>query len=285
MAMKWSLNTYQTAQNWEIDELIRQAKLAGFDGIEFLMDFGQQHGVESNADPAWLKTVEDKVDASGLEFASVTSCASFHSLDEGERVEAMDRASKAIRIARDFGCRHVRVLGDRVPEDETRETVLRNVTDCMRELARQAQQYGITVAMEMHGSFTDPDLSVPLAQAVDMPNFGLVFNSQFRENAETGWRLPPGGWNTLLGAKTAPAGEPYPTSSIRPLYDRFRPHLTQIHTHQMERPDQLPMYQELFRLLKADGWNGYVAMEGAYTGPDLEKVLRLYTALFRTMSA
>jgi hydroxypyruvate isomerase len=266
MGMKWSLNTYQTGQNWELDELIRQSKAAGFDGIEFLMDFKQKHGVEANADAAWLRTVKEKVDASGLEFASVTSCASFHSLDDAERAEAMDRARNTIRIARDFGCRHVRVLGDRVPEDNTRATVLRNVTDCIRELARLAQADGITVAMEMHGSFTDPDLSVPLAEAVDMPNFGLVFNSQFRENAETGWRLPPGG-------------------SIRPLYDRFRPHLTQIHTHQMERPDQLPMYQELFRLLKADGWDGYVAMEGAYTGPDPEKVLRLYTALFQTMAA
>jgi hydroxypyruvate isomerase len=266
MPMKWSLNTYQTAQNWELDELIRQAKAAGFDGIEFLMDFGQKHGVEANADPGWLRTVKEKVDASGLEFASVTSCASFHSLNDTEREEAMGRARNSIRIARDFGCRHVRVLGDRVPDDGTRDQVLRNVADCMRELARLAQPDGITIAMEMHGSFTDPDLCVPLAEAVDMPNFGLVFNSQFRENAETGWRLPPGG-------------------SIRPLYDRFRPYLTQIHTHQMERPDQLPMYQELFLLLKADGWDGFVAMEAAYTGPDPEKVLRLYTALFRTMSA
>jgi len=210
--------------------------------------------------------VKEKVDASGLEFASVTSCASFHSLDPAEREEAMGRARNSIRIARDFGCRHVRVLGDRVPEDANRETVLANITECMRELARLAQPEGITVAMEMHGSFTDPDLCIPLAEAVAMPNFGLVFNSQFRENAETGWRLPSDG-------------------TIRPLYDRFRPFLTQIHTHQMERPDQLPMYQELFRLLKADGWNGYVAMEAAYTGPDPEKVLRLYTALFRAMSA
>jgi hydroxypyruvate isomerase len=266
MAMKWSLNTYQTAQNWELDELIRQAKAAGFDGIEFLMDFGQKHGVEAYAETPWLRTVKEKVGASGLEFASVTSCASFHSLDDGERVEAMNRARKSIDIAHDFGCRHVRVLGDRVPEDDTRERVLASVTASMRELARFAQPLGITVAMEMHGSFTDPELSVPMAQAVDMPNFGLVFNSQFRENAPTGWRLPTGG-------------------SIRPLYDQFRPYLTQIHTHQMERPDQLPMYQELFRLLKADGWDGYVAMEAAYTGPDPEKVLRLYTALFHTMIA
>lgn len=266
MPMKWSLNTYQTAQNWELDELLRQAKQAGFDGIEFLMDYKQKHGVEANADPAWLRTVKERVDASGLEFASVTSCASFHSPDQAERAEAMDRASKSIRIARDFGCRHVRVLGDRLPEDNSRETILRNVIECMRDLARQAQPDGITVAMEMHGSFTDPELALQVVKGVDMPNYGLVFNSQFRENAETGWRLPPGG-------------------SIRPLYDMFRPSLTQIHTHQMERPDQLPMYQELFRLLKADGWNGYVAMEAAYTGPDPEKVLRLYTALFHTLTA
>ena len=85
MPMKWSLNTYQTAQNWEIDELIRQAKAAGFDGIEFLMDYGQKHGVEANADAGWLRTVKEKMDASGLEFASVTSCASFHSLNDAER--------------------------------------------------------------------------------------------------------------------------------------------------------------------------------------------------------
>src|SRR6266702_1276222 len=133
MAMKWSLNTYQTAQNWELDELIRQAKAAGFDGIEFLMDFGQKHGVEANAAAAWLRTVKEKVDASGLEFASVTSCASFHSPDDAEREEAMVRARNSIRIARDFGCKHVRVLGDRLPEDGTRATVQKNIADCMRE--------------------------------------------------------------------------------------------------------------------------------------------------------
>src|SRR5260370_22238224 len=174
MAMKWSLNTYQTAQNWEIDELIRQAKAAGFDGIEFLMDFRQKHGVEANADAAWLGTVKEKVDASGLEFASVTSCATFHSLNEAERAEAMDRASKSIRIARDFGCPHVRVLGDRVPEDATRETVLGNITGCLRELAKQAQPNGITVSMEMHGSFTDPNLSVPLAETDVYPKSPLA---------------------------------------------------------------------------------------------------------------
>ena len=35
--------------------------------------------------------------------------------------------------------------------------------------------------------------------------------------------------------------------------------------------------------LVENGYSGYVANESAYTGPDPEKVLRLYTALFQTM--
>jgi sugar phosphate isomerase/epimerase len=53
----------------------------------------------------------------------------------------------------------------------------------------------------------------------------------------------------------------------------------------MELPEELPYWQEWFRLLKADGYKGYVANEAAYTGPDPEKVLRLYTALFQTLIA
>ncbi len=65
----------------------------------------------------------------------------------------------------------------------------------------------------------------------------------------------------------------------------IRPHLTSIHHHEMELPSELPYWQEFFKLLKADGYDGYVANECSYSGPDPEKVLRLYTALFRTLTA
>jgi hypothetical protein len=53
----------------------------------------------------------------------------------------------------------------------------------------------------------------------------------------------------------------------------------------MERPTELPYWQEFFRYAKQDGYNGLVCNEAAYTGPDPEKVLRLYTALFETLIA
>jgi sugar phosphate isomerase/epimerase len=46
--MKWSLNTYQIGQDWELDYLIDIVKKTGYHGIEFLMDFNQKHGLEWN---------------------------------------------------------------------------------------------------------------------------------------------------------------------------------------------------------------------------------------------
>jgi hypothetical protein len=51
----------------------------------------------------------------------------------------------------------------------------------------------------------------------------------------------------------------------------------------METPAVLGYYQEFFQLLVENGYSGYVANEAAYTGPDPEKVLRMYTAMFQTM--
>jgi sugar phosphate isomerase/epimerase len=266
--MKWCLNTYGTGQEISLERLIELAQGTGYEGIEYLMDFQQPHGVEADAPAEGLAEVKRRMDAAGLAIACVTSCAHFHDLDAAKRDESLRKARRTIEIAAGWGCPHVRVLGDRVPEDETKARVLDQVTGCLQELADQAAGRGITLSLEMHGSFTDPDYSVPLARRVDRPNFGLIFNGQFRGGGERNpaWGVQPG-------------------QSIRPLYDRFRPYLTSMHIHAMEPPDVFSHYQELFRLLKADGWDGWVSQESAYRGPDPEKVLTLYTALFRAMTA
>ena len=265
--MKWCLNTYGTGQEISVERLIELAKGAGYAGIEFLMDFQQPHGVEADASPERLAEVEQAMGAAGLDIACVTSCAHFHDLDAPTCDENLRKARRTVEIAAGWGCRHVRVLGDRVPEDATKQQVLDQVARCLRELTQYAAARNVVLSLEMHSSFADPDYSVPLAQQVDHPNFGLIFNSQFRG-----------------GGDRNPAWGVQPGDSIRPMYDRFRPYLTSIHTHPMEPPDVLPHYRELFSLLKQDGWDGWVSQEAAYRGPDPEKVLALYTALFQALA-
>src|SRR5947209_5604070 len=119
--MKWVLNSYQTAQNWPVERILEVCKETGYEGVEFLQDFTQPHGVR--------------------------------------------------------------------------------------------------VSIEAHGSFTDPLYAVRVVREAALPNVGIVFNSQWRVGAESGWSLPPG------------------ARSIAPLYDLLAPYITSVHTHQMEQPE------------------------------------------------
>ena len=40
--MKWSLNTYQTCQEWELGRILDTAAATGYHGVELLMDYKQQ---------------------------------------------------------------------------------------------------------------------------------------------------------------------------------------------------------------------------------------------------
>lgn len=264
--MRWVLNTYQTAQDWDVETLCRNARETGHEGIEFLQDFGQAHGLEAEAAPEHRRRVRQALAAHGLLCASLTSCMRFDMAEAEERQRSVQQVRRVIDYAPEMDCRHVRVLGDRVPSDPAeRAAVVGRVAESLRDLGEYAAKGGITVSMEVHGGFTDPEPAREVMAAVGLPNVGLVFNCQWREGAEHGWSLPVG----------AP--------SIRPLYDLIGGHFTAVHTHGMERPQELAHYRELFALLRADGFSGFISNECAYRGPDPAQVLRMYTALFQAL--
>jgi sugar phosphate isomerase/epimerase len=267
--MKWVLNTYETAQNWPVERIIETCLATGYTGIEFLQDFKQAHGLEADTPDEHLLSVKEKVANAGLIVSSLTSCRSFHSLEEADRRDSVDQVKRVIDQAVTMGCDHVRVLGDRVPDDDavTRETILTNVAAALQELGDYARPKGVTVSIEAHGSFTDPIYVTRVVKEADRPNVGIVFNSQWRVGVDKGWSLPRD------------------ADSIAPLYDLIGPYLTSVHTHQMEHPGVWHYYKEFFRLLVRDGYKGYVSNECAYTGPDPQKVLRLYTTLFHSFTS
>lgn len=254
--MKWSLNTYQTAQDWDLEKTLTIAKATGYHGVEFLMDYKQLHGFEWDTPEEQWQGLKDQVAATSVAISSLTSCQNFHALEAEARAESVRRVKRVIDMAAFMGCDHVRVLGDRFTE-ETKQTVIANVTACLRELGEYAQPKGVTVSIEMHGSFTDPDAAMQVMEGVNLPNVGLVFNCQF------------------VGCEGG---------SIEPLFRRIAPHITAVHTHQAEKPETFELYRQMFQWLKRIGFSGYISNECAYRGPDPEKVLALYVALFRAFT-
>lgn len=254
--MKWALNTYQTCQDWELDKILQVAKNTGYHGVEFLMDYKQLHGFEWDTPEEKWKPLKEQVASSGLAISSLTSCQRFDSLEATERSESVKRVKRVIDMAQFMACDHIRVLGDRFTE-ETQNTVVKNVSACMHELGEYAKPKGITVSIEMHGSFTQPDPAMKMIEAVNLPNVGFVFNSQF------------------IGCDGG---------SIEPLFSRIGKHITAVHTHQAEKPETFDLYGQMFQWLKRIGFKGYISNECAYRGADPEKVLALYVALFKAFA-
>lgn len=251
--MKWSLNTYQTCQEWELKRILETAENTGYHGVELLMDYKQKHGFEWDTPKDQWEALKSEVDASKVVISSLTSCQNFHSELVSDRQETVRRVTSVIDMAEYMNCNHVRVLGDRY-NDENRDDVVSYVTDGLKALGDYAGDKDITVSMEMHGSFTDPDSAMEVIEAVNLPNVGFVFNSQFR-GCEGG--------------------------SIEPLFSRIAPHITAVHTHKVESPETFELYRQMFEWLKRIGFTGYISNECAYTGPDPEKVLALYVGLFK----
>ena len=204
--MKWSLNTYQTCQDWELSKILQIAEDTGYHGVELLMDYKQEHGFEWDTPEVQWGQLKDRVDASGVVISSLTSCQNFHSPDAEDRAESVCRVKRVIEMTDFMGCDHVRVLGDRF-NDNTRDAVIGYVTDALKELGEYAHPKGITVSIEMHGSFIDPVPAMAVIEGVNLPNVGFVFNSQF------------------VGCEAG---------SIEPLFSRVAPHITAVHTHSAE---------------------------------------------------
>ena len=251
--MKWSLNTYQTCQEWQLKRILETAENTGYHGVELLMDYKQKHGFEWDTPKDQWEGLKSEVNASKVVISSLTSCQNFHSQLASDRQETVQRVTRVIDMAEYMDCNHVRVLGDRY-NDVNRDDVVGYVTDGLKALGDYAGDKDITVSMEMHGSFTDPDSAMEVIEAVNLPNVGFVFNSQFR-GCEGG--------------------------NIEPLFSRIAPHITAVHTHKVETPETFELYRQMFEWLKRIGFTGYISNECAYTGPDPEQVLALYVGLFK----
>ena len=254
--MKWSLNTYQTAQDWSLKETCEMASKTGYDAVEFLMDFKQPHGFEWNTPRENWKPLKLSVARLGQTISSLTSCQVFHHPTAEERAESVNRVKRVIEMANYMESPNVRVLGDRF-NDENRGEVIGWVIDALGLLGVFAEPHGITVSIEMHGSFTDPHASLAVMEGVNLPNVGLIFNGQF------------------VGCD----------DSIDPIFSLCGKYMTSVHTHAVEQPATLSLYHQMFQWLKARDFGGYISNECAYRGPDPEKVLAMYVALFKTMAA
>ena len=251
--MKLCLLSYNLAREWDLPKLIAEARRLGFAALELRADARHAHGVELELSPEQRREVRDRVEDGYLEIACIGTGNRFESPEPARRQEQIDRAKRFVELAADVGCRRVRVFGNDMPAGVRRDEVVRYVGASLRELGEHAEPLGVDVLLEMHGQFNYWGFARPAVETADHPRVGIVYNCDPRDLV---------------------------AGSVAATWSRVADLVRHVHMHGF---DGAYPYPELFELMLADGYDGYLSseVEMREPQPSAEQYLALYAALFR----
>jgi len=253
--MKLGLMTYLMAKTWDRPTIWRVMKSTGLDGIEFRTDRQHGHGVEPELSAVERASLKAEAAVEGISISCVASGCKFHYPDPATLRENIESAKQHIVLARDLGAPMVRVFPNDLVEGEDNDITCRRVAESLLELGAFARSYGVDVVIEMHGKLGKIDTIERIMKWSEHPRVGLVFNSQPRDLVN---------------------------GSLLPVWRKIRKYIRHVHVHEFSNPN-FPN-GDLIRLLKSEGYNGYLSLElekSATSDANLgETILGLHKAFF-----
>lgn len=259
----WTITGFADEIALELDDQIVLLKKLGIKHVEFrsawatkVLDMSEEQ----------LNLAKQKLDAAGITLSSVGSdLGKIQITDPFE--DHLERARHGVEVAKFFGTKYIRMFSFFIPEgedaDQYRDEVMRR-TKAMVELAEEA---GIVL---LHENEKDIYGDIPrrvkdLIETIDSPNYRAIFDPA-----------------NYVQCNVKPADEAYPVVKDFTEY---------IHVKDAKYPvddedlgEVVPAGQgdgqfvELFKHLKADGYDGFFSLEphlgdfdafGGLCGPDL----------------
>ena len=100
-----------------------------------------------------------------------------HEKEAGTRAAQLDEGRRFIDLAHALEVKYVRMFGDKLPEGEPREDVMKRVVEGFQQMAAHARPAGVTVLMESHGDFTRSTDLVAIERAVHSDAFALLWDA------------------------------------------------------------------------------------------------------------
>jgi len=134
-----------------------------------------------------------------------------------------------------------------------REKTIEQIGLALRECGQAAEDHGVEIWLEVHGSTRRPDHIRQMLDIADHPSVGACWNSN--------------------------ADEPE-NGSIARWFRILQPYIRSVHINELTSPYP---WRELFMLLKETGYNRYTLAEIPGSS-DPDRVLSYYAALWREMA-
>ncbi len=164
--MKYSFMTFSCPE-LTFEEVVAAAERFGYDGVEPRIGSGHAHRVEPETDAATRGELRRIAESRGIAVACIaTSCRFADPADADAHIE---QAHAAIDLAADMGAPVIRVFGGQFPADMDRDAAVEQVAASLSGLTRHAAERGVTVCMETHDAWCDPNHVASVMRRVDHP--------------------------------------------------------------------------------------------------------------------
>ena len=138
----------------DLPGMVAVAARYGYAGIEPRLEAHHAHGVEIKAPPDRRREIRQLIDDSPIAFACLaTSCRYVaHTVNQ----EAVEATLRCIDLAADVGAPCIRVFGGRLTDGLAREEAIEVLAESLSLTAGHAGERGITVCLETHDDWCDP---------------------------------------------------------------------------------------------------------------------------------
>ena len=241
--MKFAFSTLG-CPGWTVEQVADQAVRMGYDGIELrLID---NEVIDPVRDEAKLREAVSIYRTRGLDICAFDTSCKFNLPDAAERAQNIVALRTWIGLAQELQVPVLRVFGG-AGSGENIEQENQWVVDALRQVAEQAEQAGVIVALETHDGFASAKRTASVLAAVDSPAIAALWDShhpyRMGETAEEVWQI--------LGKRVAHV---HVKDAIRDTTDPYGWKLVLV------GKGEVPVREQL-QSLADHGYSGYVSVE------------------------
>jgi fatty-acyl-CoA synthase len=224
-------------------QMLALAMRFGYEGIEPRAEWQHAHGVELSIPPSQRRTMRQLLQTNGIALCCIATGCRY--ADGDGQAQQIQQTLRYLDLAADLGCPRIRVFGGPVPQRYTREQATELVVTALRRIAPHAEDRGITVCLETHDDWSNPDHCAQVMRQVNHPSVAVTWDVMHPVR-QSGWTIPAS-------------------------YEVLRPWVRHVHFHdgtsQSEKLELRPVgqgridHRQVVRCLLADQYPGFLSGE------------------------
>jgi sugar phosphate isomerase/epimerase len=174
--MRLGTVTYNLAQDWDIEAIIKNCEAAKFAGVELRTTHA--HKVEVNLNKEQRDQVRKRFADSAVELMGLGSAFDYHTPDQAKLKKDIADTREYMILAHDVGATGVKVRPNGLPKEVSKEKTLEQIGKALRELGAFGDSHGVAIRLEVHGAGTAllPNIKT-IMDVADHKNVGVCWNS------------------------------------------------------------------------------------------------------------